>query len=359
MDWASDSKVRADTVQIQDTWPGTVNPELVPNFLFLCDGYKAEDRPRFEGQVSSLLGLMKKSRLTRPFDLLATSMNYYQAFIPSSHHGISVLCEVYPEQKSNGDAQDEFARGVVDLFCVPDAEDPSAGDTWELKNVIFRLGLPVPGQGLDRPIKDIRDYWDSILDGVPQNRISDSDGAKWQKLSQRTFLEEPDSVLGLAYGEYPAVSRESDNRTIGFHPSRMARARLDPILSRLVDAQGNSMSSIWMARPDGTRPNSYPLIFILSSLKWDRGVNFGARLHRDECRGPRRDSGPRVTGKPTYEIDLTGKITSRISHTRMVRGCHEVATFLRPGRRIQRERHDAGLDGSRRPLRQSPKACPT
>jgi hypothetical protein len=324
VDWASDSDVRTETVQIQDTWPGTINPELVPNFLFLCDGYKVEDKPRFEGQVRSLLSLMKKSRLTRPFDLLATSMNYYQAFIPCNHHGISVLCEVYPEQKSNGEVKTN-SDGTVNLYGVPDAEDPSAGDRWTVENVIFRLGLPVPGQGLDRPVREIRDYWDSIVDAIPHNRISNQTVRSWQKLSRRTFLEETDSVFGLAYGEYPAVSRESDNREIGFHPLRMTRTRLDPILNRLVDAQGNSMGSLWAERPDGSRPNSYRLIFIFSSLKWDRGVNFGRGYismnveDRDEI--PARP----VNGKPTFEIDLTGKITNRISHGRLVRGCHEVA----------------------------------
>ena len=216
MDWASESKIRTETVQIQDTWPGTINPEVVPNFLFLCDGYKAEDKPKFEAQVRSMLGLMKKSKLTRPFDLLATSMNYYQAFIQSNHHGISVLCEVYPDQKSDGELKLD-SRGIVDLFCVPDAEDPSAGKRWGLSNVIFRLGLPVPGQGLNRPVQEIRDYWDTIVDDIPHNRISDNVVRQWQKLALRSFLEEPDSVLGLAYGQYPAVSQQSDNRKIGLH----------------------------------------------------------------------------------------------------------------------------------------------
>ena len=68
--WDSETKIDAQVVQIQNTWPGTISPDLVPNFLFLCDGYKAEDKPRFEGNVRSMLNLMKKSRLTRPFDLL-------------------------------------------------------------------------------------------------------------------------------------------------------------------------------------------------------------------------------------------------------------------------------------------------
>ena len=322
--WASDSKIPTETVQIQDTWPGTVNPEAVPNFLFLCDGYKAEDKPRFEGQVRSLLGLMKKSTLTRPFDLLATSMNYYQAFIPSNHHGISVLCEVYPDQTSDGELKPD-SRGVVNLYCVPDGENPSPGDRWGLKNVIFRLGLPVPAQGLKRPVKEIRDYWDSIVDDVPQDRISDKTVRKWQKLALRSFLEEPDSVLGLAYGGYPAVSKKSNDLEIAFHPNRMSRSRLDPILSRLTDAQGNSLSAIWMEQSDGTRPNSYPLIFTFSSLKWDRGVNYTRGYIAMNVED--RDTIPatRVTGKPTYEIDLTGKITNSISHSRLVRACHEAA----------------------------------
>src|SRR5262249_1767899 len=90
-------------------------------------------------------------------------------------------------------------------------------------------------------------------------------------------------------------------------------------------AQGNSLSAIWMARDDGTHPNSYPLIFIFSSLKWDRGVNYDRGYIGMNVED--RDTIPatRVTGKPTYEIDLTGKITNSISHTRLVRACHEIA----------------------------------
>jgi IgA Peptidase M64 len=322
--WASESKIRTETVQIQDTWPGTINPELVPNFLFLCDGYKAEDKPKFEGQVRSLLALMKKSKLTRPFDLLATSMNYYQALIPSDHHGISVLCEVYPEQNSEGEIKED-SRGVVNWYCVPNAKEPSEGKRWGVSNVIYRLGLPVPVQGLDQDVEDIRDYWDSIVDDVPHDLISDNTVRKWQKLALRSFLEEPDTVLGLAYGQYPSVSEESDDRNIGFHPLRMTRSGLDAILSRLVDAQGNSLSAIWTEQPDGSRPNSYPLIFTFSSLKWDRGVNLSAGYIAMNVED--RDAIPArsVDGKPTYEIDLTGKITNRISHSRLVRACHEVA----------------------------------
>ena len=97
-------------------------------------------------------------------------------------------------------------------------------------------------------------------------------GRNWQsgRSSKRN-----DSTFGLAYGDYPNVTNGSDSREVGFHPRRMSRARLDPILNRLHDSHGNPMGQLWAERSDGTRPNSYPLIFLFSSLKWDRGVNYG------------------------------------------------------------------------------------
>jgi hypothetical protein len=321
--WATAPTIRTEAVQIQDAWPGTINPELVPNFLFLCDGYKTEDQSRFEAQVRGLIGLMKTSQIARPFDLLSTSMNYFRAFVPSNHHGISVLCEVYPEQDAAGNIQ-VAGDGTVKFFCVDDPEEPPANGNWGLSHVIHRLGLPIPGQaGLT--VAQIRDYWDSIVDGIPRNRISDGTVRAWRKLAKRTLLEETDSVFGQAYGNYPSSSLKSNNLEIGFHPRRMERARLDPILRRLADENGESMQAIWAERADGTRPNSYPLVFIFSSLKWDRGVNFGKNyvsMNVEE-----RDWIPAraVAGKPTYEIDLTAKISNSISHGRLIRGCHEIA----------------------------------
>jgi hypothetical protein len=323
-DWAMESSILTSTVQVQDAWPGTINPEVVPNFLFLCDGYTTNDEPAFEAQVRSLLSLMKRSQITRPFDLLSTSMNYFQAFVPSGQHGVSVLCEVYPEQTANG-APDIRQDQTVDVLCVPDGEDPSAGRTWGLSHVIARLGLPVPSQGLARPVREVRDYWDQIADGVPQERISDKTVRRWQKLALRTFLEEPDSTLGLAYGRYPRAARETDTRMLDFHPYRMSRTRLDRLLGRLVDQHGRRLGPLWMERADGTRPNSHPLVFLLTSLKWDRGVNYGRGFIAMNVED--RDAIPvrAIQGRPTYAIDLTTRITTRLSHGRLIRGCHEVA----------------------------------
>ena len=336
VDWAADSTIRTETVQIQNTWPGTVNPEVVFNFLYICDGYKPENKPQFEAQVRGLIGLMKTSQITRPFDLLSTSMNHFSAFVPSAHHGISVLSEVYPEQDSDGNI-DPDADGTIKFYGVPDPDSPPATGNWDVANLIYRIGLPVPAQGLGvMGVPAVRDYWDSIALDIPRPRIPDSVVRRWQKMSKRTLLEENDSVFGLAYGDYPS-SQKSNNNEIGFHPRRMIRSRtaaaadthtnqqnLDPILRRLVHVDGVSIGNIWARRPDGTRPNSFRLIFILSSLRWDRGVNFSrgyiAMNVEDRYWIPARS----ITGKPTFQIDLTGKITNSISHGRLIRGCHEV-----------------------------------
>lgn len=333
--WSDEAPIVAETVQIQDTWPGTINPEVVPNFLFLCDGYKAEDQPAFEAQVRSLLGLMKRSQITRPFDILSTSMNYFRAFVPSDNHGISVLCEVYPNQDSSGNIETE-SDGTVRLFVYPDPEKPSGDGNWGLANVIYTVGLPVPAQaGLD--VGDIRDYWDEIVDGIDRDKISASTVKYWRKLAKRTFLEEVDTVFGLAYGEYPSASEKSNTLMVGFHPYRMKRSDretigsdtfvggIDPFLSRLVDGNGISMGDVWAQPTTGSRPNSHPLVFFLSSARWDRGVNYGRGYIAMNVEQRRWIPGRPVTGKPTYQVDLTGKITHDITHSRLIRGCHEIA----------------------------------
>ncbi|MDR4473135.1 MAG: hypothetical protein MRJ92_11000 [Nitrospira sp.] len=186
-------------------------------------------------------------------------------------------------------------------------------------------------------MKEIRDYWDSILDDVPHDRIANETVRRWQKLARRTFLEETDSTLGLAYGDYPNVTDESDNRQVGFHPRRMSRAR--PIRSGTVSMMPKEIRWVSLGRPDGTEhaPSSYPLIFLFSSLKWDRGVNYGrgyiAMNVEDRYEIPARP----VSGKPTYRIDLTGRITKQSRMTASSGVAARSSAFVRPGRRVQRK----------------------
>src|SRR5262249_23544046 len=80
-------------------WAGTVDPENVPNILFLGDGFHKDDAAAFEKITNKIVHHLKTDRLSRPFDLLSASMHYWRAFVPASTRGISFRCEVYSFQR--------------------------------------------------------------------------------------------------------------------------------------------------------------------------------------------------------------------------------------------------------------------
>ena len=76
-------------------WPGMLNAAVVPNFLFICDGFTNADSNNFVQLVNSIVRHFKTNHHASPFDVLATSINFWRVFLPSDARGISILCEVY------------------------------------------------------------------------------------------------------------------------------------------------------------------------------------------------------------------------------------------------------------------------
>ena len=75
--------------------PGILRPENTPNILFLGDGFTKDDRTSFENITNSFVQHLKSSYFTSPYNYLATSMNFWRAFVPASATGISVESEVF------------------------------------------------------------------------------------------------------------------------------------------------------------------------------------------------------------------------------------------------------------------------
>src|SRR5205814_7794894 len=109
-------------------------PETVPNVLILGDGFTTTDLPALEKIANKLAHDLKKDPLTRPYDRLATSMNFWRVAVPAPARGASVRCEVY----TYDDAGHTWAKPV--LPALP----PVAGKPWTVSNLFYMAGLPTP-----------------------------------------------------------------------------------------------------------------------------------------------------------------------------------------------------------------------
>lgn len=244
-------------------WPGTINPEVVPNVLFLGDGFAAADEVKFGTYVNSLVQFLKTNPLNRPYDVLSTSINFWKAFLPSDVRGVSVRAEVYP----TGDAGDLRAN------IVDEPEKPPAGaGIWTLKQLIYMVGLPVRTDDISNAARTnaaIKTEWQSLVDPNPTPNVNDALINRWRALAKRSFIDEVNSPLGVAVGK-PVSNRTAD--FIQLHPRRIDRDDLDSLLRSLRDPRGIPVQDLWAKRADGTKPNNYDMVCILVAGK-GRAVN--------------------------------------------------------------------------------------
>ncbi|MFF4879411.1 hypothetical protein [Micromonospora sp. NPDC000668] len=298
-------------------WPGFINPAVVPNFLFIGDGFTPADSGTFEQLAVSLVHRFKTSHLTTPFDLLATSMNFWQVFVPSSVRGISIRCEVYTT------GVDEKRRG----FMVPNPERPPDAGEWRLEHLIYAAGLPVSTDlpsNTARTNADIKTDWTALYHPDPAPHATDSLINRWRQLGNRSLVEEKDTTLGMAYGNPPRVNSESDDEFIAFHPYRLDRDRLDRFLTTLRGDQGHDLTALWAASQDGNRPTNYDYVFVLSSCKWDRGINHDGYIAMNVEDSAELRGLSIVSGTGAYHWDPPS-IPNSVSGLRSGRALHEIA----------------------------------
>jgi hypothetical protein len=260
-------------------WPGQINPAVVPNILFLCDGFTNApvDKDRFEQLTNSIVKRLKTSGLTTPFDKLATSINFWRAFISSDVRGISVLCEVYTKVE----------EGETRAYMVNNPFKPPATGDWTLGNVVYAVGLPVRADHTSNAARtnaQIRSDWRTLYSPDPNPKITDDLLKQWRLLGNRTFIGEKDTPLCMAYGRTPQVDQLSDHLVVSFHPRRLKRARrededqsrFDLLLESMRTPRGIALNQIW-AEKSKVRPSNYGYLFILTSSKSGRPAHITQR----------------------------------------------------------------------------------
>ena len=192
--WQDEPNVPKVSIVAGGGWPGTTLPDKAPNILFLSDGYLAADQSAFEQTATTIVHHLKTDRLARPFDVLCTSMNFWRAFLPSAARGISFRCEVYLDPSNSGSC-----------WPMPAPEKPAASGNYWRANLVYAVGLPVP-KDATKSVSDLRSDWAALVDGLPNDRVTDRAIEAWKLLATRTFIDELANFAGMSYGDPPAAN---------------------------------------------------------------------------------------------------------------------------------------------------------
>ncbi len=246
-------------------WPGIIEPGGAPNILFLGDGYGSTDTDKefFKDFVGTIVSYVKQDPTVSPYNILATSMNFWCAFLPSDAKGVTISGEVFPQ----------VFDGVQYAYFVPRPTAPAADATeWNPSEVIYAVGLPVtkdatgipmpfdvnnPPAALDDTfIQNIRNVWASQLTSDPNPHITDKNTiVKWLSLAARSLVDAVDTPLAIAGGNPTSDTTYND---IDFDANRMTRSILDGYLGTLATESGIDLRKVWI-----TGANDFDLVCII------------------------------------------------------------------------------------------------
>ncbi|MBX3671216.1 MAG: hypothetical protein KF778_22700 [Rhodocyclaceae bacterium] len=261
-------------------WPGIQRPENVPNILLFGDGFSKDDKTSFENITNSFVQHLKSSHFTSPYNHLATSMNFWRAFIPASATGISVQSEVFTFT----------VDGKVFARTLPVARKPNDASLWTIENLLYVFGLPMPKDSL-KSEQDLRDEWKQLVDPNVLDPATFTDWARivtptpdevdlyndmiaqWKTMGSRSFIDEIDSFPGMTYGDPPAAERAGDNFSLGVRNSFSLAEAFFPFL---IAADGTKLDHdkplglLWAKTDPSFKFDNTSLVVYLSAVPGGR-----------------------------------------------------------------------------------------
>jgi hypothetical protein len=294
--------------------PGAVPPDNVPNILLLGDGFTAADEASFDTIVDTFVHHLKTNQLTRPFNLLSRSMNFWKTFIPAEQIGISFRSEmaitgIHP-----------YARPL------PEATKPKPGEAWEIEQLLYVVGLPVPGdEAPGRTPAVLEAEWAQLVSPDPAPNLTDDLVASWKGLARRAFIEEQDGFPGMSYGNPPAANM-TDEYELDLHPERAGidglRAFYETLTSDDATLSGGRPVGLLWARKTFRFDNT-DLVLLISSFPGGRAVNGTGYIALSTDASNAYIPVRPVAGKNAFTVDL-GSVPADVSADRCRTVAHEL-----------------------------------
>jgi hypothetical protein len=275
---ASDVRAADATVDCAQSWSTPVNVDLVsgpgagernivPNILFLPDGFQEADRHDYEKLVRGLVATLSTRPQTQPFAAFKGRVNYFMGWVPSREAGVSVLNEL---------DRDRTTVGEGTPIEMPSVRPPI--NDWGLEDLINEVGLPTPvddgsgSQPIDRKITTWQAlYGLHITSSRLQSNRQQNLYAAWVHLQDRVVLNERDTAFHMAFGDRPALDGTTTDRGIGVNPRRMHAEDFDAFLDALRGPKDQhhpklprpELTNVWTTGKDRAL-----VVIVCRSIRW-------------------------------------------------------------------------------------------
>ena len=254
----------------------------------------------------------------RPFGLLARSLNFWKTFVPAERAGISFRSEMAIT------GTPPTARPIPAALNKPPKQP---GDPWELPYLLYRVGLPIPGdEAPARSPAALKAEWKKLVTPDPTPNVSDDLVMNWKALANRAFLEELDSFPGMSCGEPPAASLV-DTHMLDLHEDRAGVLGLTPFYKVLASddvtlAGGKPVGLLWSDKT--FRFDNTDLVLLISAFPGGRALNGTGYIAVSTDSGNPYVAVDPVPGKNSYTLS-TVIVPTDVSVDRCRTAAHELS----------------------------------
>ncbi|HXD31837.1 MAG TPA: hypothetical protein VN643_12015 [Pyrinomonadaceae bacterium] len=220
--------------------------DSVPNIIFLSEGFTKNEARQFTDLVLKIVLSLGTNRITKPYNLLMGSMNYWSAFLPSPERGASILYPLLMESFQN-----QSRCGTPVPQPIP---PPSDSTSWTIENLIYIVGLPlVADQTITFQTK--KNYWINRYPNFKESAVTSSLFDEWKRYADYRLASETDTAWGMRFGERPKAENGEADRSILLNPFRADSEDLNNFLFRLKNRKGGAfVGERWCSgKPDGER----------------------------------------------------------------------------------------------------------
>ncbi|MGW4382489.1 hypothetical protein [Kitasatospora sp. NPDC004531] len=171
------------------------------NVLFLAEGFREQDRAKFDEIVARVVHEMFEKPAHEPYGMLRNSFNVFKAFTASQQHTVTCGFRV-----AAGEERTEAGQAKGTGFPIP-TNAIGGGARYTLEELVHRVGLPMRG---DQRTGLVATWQSQDLDIDPA-KIDDDLIASWKQHQSVGILHARDTFFGLRLGPRPGDRLSSTN----------------------------------------------------------------------------------------------------------------------------------------------------
>ncbi|MFJ9460725.1 hypothetical protein ACIRST_37345 [Kitasatospora sp. NPDC101447] len=160
------------------------------NVLFLAEGFREQDRAKFDEIVTRTVHEMFEKPAHEPYGMLRASFNAFKAFTPSQQHTVTCGFRV-----SAGEETVEAGRATGSGYPIP-TKRIGGGTLYTLEELVRRVGLPMRGDSRS----NLPATWqDQDLD-IDPHKITEDLVKAWKAHQSVGILHARDTFFGFHLG---------------------------------------------------------------------------------------------------------------------------------------------------------------